>query len=141
MIKLTTPHRGQDSFGSGAFHAGRGKRIHQGVDFLATAGSQVHAILDGKVTKLGYTYADDLSYRYIEVTDKHDHKLRYYYVLPSVELGALIKADDIIGEVQNLDYRYKGMPNHIHFEIKNPTGDAERIEPLEYIRIALNVMA
>ena len=141
MIKLTTPLRELDSFGSGAFHAGRGKRIHQGVDFLATAGSKVHAILGGIVTKLGYTYSDDLSYRYIEITDKHDYRLRYYYVLPSVELGAVILADDIIGEVQNLDYRYKGIPNHIHFEIKNPDNDSDRIEPKEYIRIALNVMA
>jgi len=62
-LKLTAPIRGLDSYGSGAFHAPRGSRIHQGIDLLAAVGSKVHAILDGTVTKLGYPYADDLSFR------------------------------------------------------------------------------
>ena len=100
MLKLTPPlkitalRRGQDAFGSGHFHASRGERKHQGVDFLATKDSLVHAILAGKVSKLGYTYADDLSYRYVEVTDSQGYRLRYYYVSPLVAEGDTVKAGD-----------------------------------------------
>lgn len=134
MIKLTAPFRGSDAFGSGEFLASRGTRKHQGMDYLAFAGSKVHSLKSGKVTKLGYPYADDLNYRYVEVTDEFGYRLRYYYVSPLVELGDSVNCGDIIGEVQNLDSRYKGIPNHVHFEIKRPLGESEeRIHPAEYI--------
>lgn len=134
MIKITAPPRGQDSFGSGAFHASRGSRNHQGRDYLAAAGSKVHAVRSGIVTRLGYTYKDNLSYRYVEIKDVNGHFLRYYYVKPSVEEGDEINTDDVIGFVQNLDLRYKGMPNHIHFEIKDKNYSLVRIDPEEYLK-------
>jgi murein DD-endopeptidase MepM/ murein hydrolase activator NlpD len=133
-IKLTAPPRGADSYGAGHFHASRGSRVHQGVDLLAAASSGVHALLGGTVTKLGYTYADDLSYRYVEVTDIAGYRLRYYYVKPSVQKGDKIEPDGIIGYVQDLSRRYKEIPNHIHFEIKDPQGSKIRVNPEEYLK-------
>lgn len=134
MIKITTTSRGQDSFGAGHFHAPRGSRIHQGEDFLAPPESKVHALLGGTVTKLGYTYADDLTFRYVQVTDEEGYRLRYYYVKPTVKKGDRINSDDILGTVQDLGERYPGMPNHIHFEIKDPKGSKNRVNPKKYLK-------
>lgn len=128
MIKLTTPQRGLDSHGSGAYHASRGSRTHNGIDFAAQPKSYVHACVGGTVTKLGYPYADDLGYRYVQVTDTDGNDWRYFYVKPSVIEGDTINADDIIGIVQDLNPRYRDITPHIHLEIRD--SDGQFINPL-----------
>jgi murein DD-endopeptidase MepM/ murein hydrolase activator NlpD len=131
MIRLTAPPRGKDSHGSGEYGASRagGNRIHNGIDFLAMPGSRVHAIRAGTVTKLGYPYGDDLGFRYVQVTDADGNDWRYFYVKPSVVVGGVIEFDTPIGFVQDLDTRYKGIPPHIHLEIKDIIG--KFINPME----------
>src|SRR5690606_19387199 len=60
-----------DHFGSGAYGASRdgGVRHHAGVDYVAEAGQAVKAPISGYVTRIGYAYADDLSFRYVEITN------------------------------------------------------------------------
>ena len=113
--------RESDNYGSGHFGARRGGRIHRGVDIVAQAGAPWKSLNSGKVTKLGFAYSDDLSYRYIEVTDEHGHKFRYFYVkaLPTLEVGHAVASGDIIGHVQSLQKRYPGITEHVHFEVKD----------------------
>lgn len=118
MFKVIPPDRGTDTWGSGYYRAPRGDRLHNGIDKLAIAGSQLLSLTKGKVTKLGYAYADDLSYRYIEIVDPMGNVLRYFYILPVVKVGQHIDENTILGEVQNLDKRYPGISNHFHFEVK-----------------------
>ena len=74
------------------------------------------------MTKLGYTYRDDLSFRYVEISDQ-GYQFRVFYVDPAVEQGQKVSKHSIIGEAQDLRDRYSGITPHVHFEIKNSDGD------------------
>lgn len=120
--------RSQDKWGAGYFGAPRGTRNHKGVDIVAQPGTKFECFNCGTVTKLGYAYEDDLSFRYVEIADDQDNKWRYFYILPSVSLGDKVETFDKIGKVQVLDRRYPGITEHVHFEVIsngeyiNPTG-------------------
>lgn len=112
-----------DSEGSGHFGSSRGGRPHNGTDFAAVPGQQLISPVSGKVTKIGYPYGDDLSYRYIEITTEDKLRHRFFYVSPIfwVQVGVDIACGQTIGTVQNVSARYsnKMMP-HVHYEIKKP---------------------
>ena len=116
MIKVIAPKRKADKHGMGHFGAPRGDRKHIGIDYACAPGSQVLSTVTGIVTKLGYAYADDLSFRYVEITEDHI-KHRFFYVEPSVKEGDYIKEDEIIGASQSLNERYEGITEHVHYEI------------------------
>ncbi len=124
MILAILPKRGTDDWGSGEFGASRGSRLHNGRDYACYEFTVICSLTDGIVTKLGYPYGDDLSYRYVEITDNEGFRHRYFYVSPSVEVGEQCRRGDMIGLSQNISKRYndpkKGpMKNHMHYEIMN----------------------
>jgi murein DD-endopeptidase MepM/ murein hydrolase activator NlpD len=115
--------REPDDFGAGYFGAPRGSGTHNGVDFTAEAGSACYSVTEGVVTKFGYPYADDLSYRYVEVTHDEVTRFRYFYVEPieDLQIGDKVFEGLYLGAVQDVAGRYetddKKMNNHIHFEV------------------------
>lgn len=114
--------RQSDKWGAGYFNAPRGSRSHSGIDYLCEPGASILSPCDGEVTKLGYPYGDDLSFRYVEITDKNHARHRLFYVEPELAVGDTVHENDVIGEAQDLTTRYstpeKGpIPNHIHYEI------------------------
>ena len=148
-MKLTIkpPLRGYDSQGSGAFGAPRGNRTHKGIDLACMKGSKVLSVCDGEVTKLGYPYNQgepkedwhqwkkdkflkQKELRYVQITDKDDNDVRYFYVKPMVVLGSKVKAGRTIGEVHGLTNIYDGITDHFHFEILK---DGEIINPHDYL--------
>ena len=126
-FRLVNPIRGgllrtYDKYGSGAFGSSRdkGKRKHNGVDIIASPGDTVFSPVSGVVTKRGYPYADDLSFRYVEITTNNGLAVRVFYVWPAVKLEKRVVAGKTkIGLVQDLEKRYPGITNHVHLEIKN----------------------
>lgn len=125
MLKIITPKRRPDGYGSGEFGASRGARTHQGVDYACLAGSDLLSPVSGRVTKLGYPYADDLQYRYVEITDPDLNRHRFFYVEPATDLGALIDPGELIGTVQDIGQRYsdRDMTCHVHYEIIDDAGE------------------
>ena len=117
--------RGSDGFGAGHFGAPRGSRTHKGVDLLAQSGEAINSPVTGTVTKVGYPYGDDLSYRYVQIT-AGDYDFRVFYVEPSVRVGQEVTTETAIGSAQDLGRRYPGIPNHVHFEIKS---DGDYLDP------------
>lgn len=122
----------KDDFGSGKFGASRGpNRTHKGVDYLADKGEVVKSAISGTFTKYGYAYQNDLTQRYIEVTN-NDLRVRIFYVnkLDSLTLNQKVKAGDIIAKVGNISERYndgtRTMQNHIHVEVFK---DGTRVNP------------
>jgi len=111
-----------DAHGCGYFGAPRGGRNHNGVDILAAFGDCVRSPVDGVVTKVGYPYADDLSFRYVQIS-AGGYDFRLFYCEPTLSLGAVVKRGDAIGTAQDLGKRYAGIANHFHLEIKNPDGN------------------
>lgn len=118
----TAPFRGSDDFGSGDYGASRGDRPHYGIDFALEPGKLVLSPCSGTVTKLGYTYSDDLYYRYVEVTDVDGYRHRVFYITPRVEPDAVVTKNTVIGSVQDVTLRHnakdKYMRPHVHYEVK-----------------------
>lgn len=112
--------RGCDAKGCGHFGASRGSRKHNGIDYKCDAGDKVLAPASGLVTHLGYCYSDDLTYRYVEITDKEGLRHRVFYISPHVRIGNRVGCDvDVIGAAQDIQARHgKDMRNHVHYEIK-----------------------
>ena len=127
---LRPPVRGSDSKGAGYYGAPRGNRKHAGVDFACYPGSKVICQSTGSVTKLGYPYSDDLSFRYVQITTVDGIVERYFYVKPCVEVGDVITPGRVLGTTQKLGSRYLGITEHFHFEVKV---DGEHIDPTDYI--------
>lgn len=121
--------RGDDAFGSGHFGASRGGRSHNGFDLLCDPGGAICSPVVGTVTRLGYPYGDDLSFRYVEVT-VGGYQFRTFYVEPCVSVGDKVDQCSFIGEAQDLGKRYPGMPNHIHLEIMKR---GEYIDPTPFL--------
>lgn len=121
--------RTTDMHGQGHYHASRGNRLHQGVDVAVWPNSQVCAIKRGTVIKLGYPYADDLSYRYVRIQEGTS-EVDYFYVEPMVNVGDEIESGDVIGTVQDLEKRYAGITPHIHVQIKV---NGHFIDPTDFI--------
>jgi len=113
--------RQADDYGEGHFGASRGSRTHKGVDYAVKAGGVVCSTVYGRVTKLGYPYADDLSYRYIDIEDAKGYHHRYFYVKPCVAVGDTIRIGQPIGNCQDSAPRYnkngKTITNHVHYEV------------------------
>jgi murein DD-endopeptidase MepM/ murein hydrolase activator NlpD len=125
---LTTREMRNDSAGLGHFGASRnakggGKRKHPGTDYEMEAGELVDSPVVGKVTKIGYTYTDDLSYRYIQITDIDGNNHRLFYVDPKedIKVGSIVDKGTIIGASQDLSKKHGSeMKNHVHYEILDP---------------------
>lgn len=123
MIKTIAPKRKCDKFGCGHFGASRGDRTHNGDDYACTPRSQVFSPVKGEVTKLGYPYGNDLSFRYVQITINFEHNVRVFYVDPLVKVGDIVTKDTIIGYSQELGERYPGITEHVHLEVKDMQGN------------------
>ena len=132
-MRIIAPVRDHDTFGSGLYGASRdgGKRTHSGIDFACYPGSIILASSSGTVTKLGYPYKDDPTYRYVEVTDHDLRRFRYFYVKPSVSMNQMIIKGGAIGKSQELNRRYPGITEHVHLEIKDQNN--EFLDPNDFI--------
>jgi murein DD-endopeptidase MepM/ murein hydrolase activator NlpD len=137
--------RGVDRRGDGAFGAKRRgsdgeERTHEGVDYIAGPNQNVIAVTDGRITKLGYPYPDNSSYRYVEITTDDGHVVREMYVLPraNMTLNSPVKAGDMIGTSQSLQPLYPGITDHVHLEVRKGEAkqykDKQLVDPRTLIR-------
>lgn len=131
--------RGIDKYGNGAFGASRdgGSRKHVGVDIITKDGEPFLSLNAGVITRLGYVYKGNYTFRIVEVTHKDGERWRYFYVNPVdangkkiVEIGLKISVGQTLGTTQSLQFKYPGITPHVHFEIiKN----GEYIDPTEIV--------
>lgn len=133
-MTISRPIRLRDKWGAGYYGASRGSRTHNGVDFVYELNEVVHSLVEGTVTKVGYAYADDLSYRYVEVQDGSGRYCRHFYVDPSVRVGCMVFVGTAIGTAQDTGKRYPGITPHVHFEVFALAGkDRQYCDPLKYL--------
>lgn len=134
---ITPAIRGYDKQGAGHYHAPRGKRLHDGVDFVCEHHEEIKSFTAGVVTKIGYPYDPGNIYkghlRYVEVTDKIGFRCRYFYILPHVSIGDTAQAGDVLGASQRLTKIYPGITQHFHFEVM--VKSSKLINPHEYFTI------
>ena len=116
---------GDDVWGERYFEAWRDNRTrkHAGIDLEAAPGESVTSSVPGVVTNLGWVYKPEPGqpeYRYVEVTTNDREVARYLYVDPAVKVGDRVEAGvTLIGSVQDLNPRYPGIANHVHFEMRD----------------------
>ncbi len=114
--------------GCGNYGASRdgGARSHAGADYIATPGQDVVAAAEGTVTKVGYPYSDDLSYRYIAIETTDGHVVRQLYVDPAngIAPGSTVSAGQSLGTYRQLGTRYPGITEHVHVDIWVNNGTA-----------------
>ena len=122
-----------DEAGDGQFGARRGERTHRGVDVVCQPDAMVLAPVAGVITRWGYAYADDLAWRYVEITESDGDRHRLFYVDPDYAvIGDFVSLDDPIGDAQDITEKYpdQDMTPHIHYEVKNAQG--QYIDPTEW---------
>lgn len=136
MIKSISPKRTSDKHGSGAWLASRGSRKHYGVDYAVWPESIILSGVEGVVSKVGWPYPpsdkEKGHFRYVEITTIDDHKVRYLYVEPCVNVGDEISFDQPIGVAQDLTKVYAGITPHIHLGVMK---DGEYINPEVYFKV------
>ena len=137
MIKIS-PQLRSGRQGDGRFGARRGSRTHNGIDYVTQPGDRICSPVAGVITKHGYPYRDDLSYRYVEITDLryYRHRLFYTSLAPDIALHDIVTSNQIVATAQDITKRYPAkdpkdaMINHVHYEIKRP--DGTYMNPEEY---------
>ena len=123
--------RGHDVQGEGRYGAPRGNRTHTGTDYIGIPGQFVYACIDGRINRIGRVYSDSVEYRYVAITSGNK-EVRHLYVAPDemVMIGREVVGGQIIGTLQALHPRYRGISNHIHIDIKI---DGTFVNPEDFI--------
>jgi murein DD-endopeptidase MepM/ murein hydrolase activator NlpD len=126
--------RGNDPFGQGRFGASRGLRLHVGVDFSVTAGEPVYAPVFGKVVRTALPYKSDQRYKglVIEGLGKYvGYVIKLFYLEPRLGIvGRMVTQGEVVGTAQDLTIKYRGITNHIHFEI---TQNGVAVDPTRFL--------
>lgn len=115
-----------DQYGSGEFGASRGKRKHNGVDFICNPGENIFFPFDsGMIIRIANPYANDPRYSgvYIEATDNNCYyTCKIFYMEPwygKINRVVDIYKGEVIGVAQNISERYPGIINHVHLQVSN----------------------
>jgi murein DD-endopeptidase MepM/ murein hydrolase activator NlpD len=139
LVKITD--RGNDPTGHGHFGASRGSRKHKGHDIVSIEGESVVSMIKGKVTKLGYAYAEALQFRYVQV-ENETYKVWLMYVEPSegIKVGKEVCEGDRVGYCLDVaEYHHNKSPRkdglkmipHLHIQIwKNGV----LVDPSDYLK-------
>jgi len=129
-----------DDFGCGYFGAPRGDHKHKGQDIVTKVGEDIYSPINGKIKKQGYTYNDDLSYRYVRVENKEYRVDLYYTTLNGYNVGDDVTIFDAIAIAQDISKRYstndKKMTNHTHMQVWNKRNEKwVLIDPLTVLEL------
>lgn len=119
-----------DTHGCGTYGAKRGNRIHQGEDYKVAPGENVYSPITGKITRIAYPYASDMSYKGVEIKSE-DYTVKIFYMQLTVAVGTVVAAGSKIGVAQNIAAKYSpGMQNHIHVEVRDRSGQLKQFSKL-----------
>jgi len=122
-----------DPSGQGHFGASRGRREHQGVDYLVEKGQSVFSPIHGTVTRSAQPYASDSKYQGC-VIENDDYEVKLFYMIPT-KIGNNVKAGEKIGIAQAISEKYGGsMKDHIHIEVRTQSG--ELLNPSDLLKNA-----
>ena len=104
-------------------------RTHDGVDIAATPGAQVMAPAGGTVSDL---YTDDLMGTTVVIlhADGVMSACSNLAVVPTVEIGDLVRTGDVIGSVGKTAIAESAEAAHLHLSM---TKDGESVDPLSYL--------
>jgi peptidoglycan hydrolase-like protein with peptidoglycan-binding domain len=135
------PVQGRCWFGD-TWHAPRGGgRLHEGVDIIAAKGNLLYAVVDGTVSKMYWDFPGALAGNGLRIAQPDGTYFTYLHLdtfADGIEVGAKVKAGDVIGYVGNTG---NSATPHLHFEIHPKGGAAINPYPLVKKIDACNVTA
>lgn len=112
-----------DGWGSGKFGTPRGtlpggaKKFHDGLDVQVKPGDLIHSIIDGKMVKIDYPYARDLSWTGLQ-QENSLVRVEYWYMAPAHDIvGKTVTVGTVIGVAQDISEKY---PEHEEYGIMLP---------------------
>jgi murein DD-endopeptidase MepM/ murein hydrolase activator NlpD len=111
--------RGEDDWGSGAYGAGRGDRLHRGLDIVAQPGDPILSPMDGELVREAAPYEDDTRYSGVLLRGHgawEGVEIKLFYLDGPHE--GRVRAGDPIGIAQDLGQKYPGITNHVHVEVR-----------------------
>lgn len=116
--------RATDAWGSGAWLAKRGSRLHLGVDFRTTAGREVTMPCTARIARRKHPYADDLSWSGV-LLNAGGWEITLFYVDLTAPVGIVLPVGATLGVSQNIAKRYDHrMTPHVHLEVHAPSRSA-----------------
>ncbi len=118
-IKKNQKARLCDGFGCGSFGASRsgGTRKHNGLDIIFAPGESVLSPIDGKVSRHPIPYANDPSYKGIEIKNSR-YLVKLFYIENQSPIGTVVKKGQKIATAQDIAAKYGStMTNHVHIEV------------------------
>lgn len=92
-------------------------RVHQGLDFIGTAGDEVYAIADGTVTMIVTNSKIGENYVTITHSDGMTSTYKYIDVLEGLEVGAKIERGELLGAIAVANGYELHEGDHLHLEI------------------------
>ena len=125
-MKITSPtgtgEVRHDAMGSGSFGAPRGRRRHNGTDFVCVPGSVIYAPISGTIVREAFPYAGDLKWSGCLLTAKGIQVKMFYmrlYHHIRKHFPHLITEGTPIGIAQDISSKHgdKMIP-HVHMEVK-----------------------
>ena len=107
--------------------------VHQGMDFEATAGDNVYAVMDGTVKKV--VTNDFLNENYVTIAHTGGVTSTYRYVnaTEGLKAGDTVKRGDVIGTVAAVGGMEMNEGEHLHFEM---SVDGRTVDPNTYLDLA-----
>ncbi|MGA9275639.1 peptidoglycan-binding protein [Ilumatobacter sp.] len=124
---------GGNCFFGDTWQAARGNgRTHEGVDIIASEGTNLYAVVDGTISKQYWDQPGLLSGNGVRVQQANGTYFTYLHMkgfAPGIKVGAKVKAGDLIGWVGNTG---SSATPHLHLEI-HPNGGAA-INPYPYVK-------
>lgn len=124
--------RGNDPHGSGAFEASRRNRLHNGIDIVVQPGQPIKSPIDGTIKRHSFPYPDRSFSGYHLDTDKYLIKL--WYLAPTLQAGAKVRAGQTLGFAQDLGTRYAGITPHVHMEVWDKSKVNTPVDPTNLFR-------
>lgn len=97
----------------------------EGVDIECQPGLGVVVGIEGRVSSHGYCYGDDLSLRYVEVTDFEGRRHRLFHVEPLLPVGELVGYGARLGVAQDVRIRCteRVVIPHVHYQLVAGSGE------------------
>ena len=112
--------RGIDVWGSGAYGAGRGKRIHKGADYVCIPGQSIVAPINGVIIRQRLPYADRVErilFGGVLIRGAHCDITLFYLQLDVKLITMRVDIGQKIGVAQDISLKYPGIIPHIHMQI------------------------
>ena len=117
--------RGYDKYGSGLYLAGRGKRLHLGVDFICEPGQEIVAPSSGLVLREKFPYSEPVEgvfFSGVQIQGTSFMITMFYFQMDKKLVKMNVKEGQVIGIAQDISLKHPGIiPHvHLHFDSINP---------------------